>query len=304
MFAANWGGGVESGQSLRGRVAVVTGGASGIGRATAERFLAEGASVVVGDLNVARGEDFLAEAMGRGSGAQARFVRVDVAQEDDLHGLVGLAVSDFGGLDIMLNNAGVGGAFGPLTRIEVADWDYTFAVLTRSVFLGMKHAALAMEGSGGGSIINTASVAAFTGGASPMAYSAAKAAVVNMTQSAAVELAPVGIRVNAVCPGLIATPMTVAGGDPDAVARTFDAMQPWPHHGTVDDVASAVTFLAGDASRFVTGASLVVDGGLHARGPALLNQVAATRAAGVAGVNRGTTGQETTVRYRPPRGGK
>jgi NAD(P)-dependent dehydrogenase (short-subunit alcohol dehydrogenase family) len=189
------------------RVAVVTGGASGIGRATALRFLAAGARVVVGDLNAANGQALVDEV---GDTDRLQFVRTDVADEDAVEELIATAVDRFGGLDVLFNNAGVGGAFGPITEISVADWDRTFAVLTRSVFLGTKHGARVMIEQGrGGSIINTASVAGLGGGGGPQAYSAAKAAVVNLTLTTAVELAAHRIRVNAICPGLIYTPLAV-----------------------------------------------------------------------------------------------
>src|SRR3712207_1439393 len=154
------------------RAALVTGGASGIGRATVARLRAEGWKVVLADLNAENGERAATEL-----GAGVRFVRADVSEEADVAGAVRTCVAEFGRIDCVVNNAGVGGAFGELTNIAVADWDYTFAVLVRSVFLGIKHGARAMRAAGrGGSIVNTASVAAFSGGAGPQAYSAAKAA--------------------------------------------------------------------------------------------------------------------------------
>jgi NAD(P)-dependent dehydrogenase (short-subunit alcohol dehydrogenase family) len=285
---------------LDGRVAVITGGASGMGRATVLRFLAEGARVVVADLNEEHGAALLREVDGAANAGAVRFVRSDVAVEPDVERLITLAVDEFGGVDIVFNNAGVGGAFGPVTRIEVEDWDYTFAVLTRGVFLGIKHGAAAMQASGaGGSIINTASIAGLSGGAGPLAYSAAKAAVINLTQSAAVELAHDRIRVNAICPGAINTPLAAGRADPAVAAERFASLQPWPETGTGDHIAGAALFLASDDSRFVTGEALVVDGGLTALGPDLTHRMRLGGAATPAvGVNRGTTGQGTTVRYR------
>jgi NAD(P)-dependent dehydrogenase (short-subunit alcohol dehydrogenase family) len=192
---------------LEGRVAVITGGASGIGRATALRFLDEGARVVVGDLNTAAGEK-LADDVGDRSD-RFRFITADISIEDNVAALVDAAVSTWGSLDIMFNNAGIGGAFGPITEIDVDHWDLSFAILVRSVFLGIKHAAKVMIPQGGGSIINTASVAGLGGGSGPQAYSAAKAAVVNRTFTTADELARHRIRVNAVCPGVIFTPLAI-----------------------------------------------------------------------------------------------
>src|SRR4029450_4317652 len=165
---------------LEGRVALITGGASGMGRATALRFLGEGARVVIADLNEGTGKETL-EALAAGAGAEgAGFVRAAGAQEDDVEAMVALALREFGRLDCLFNNAGLGGALGPITETEVEDWDFTFAVLVRGVFLGTKHGARAIRAGGrGGSIVNTASVAGLSGGAGPAAYSAAKAAVIN-----------------------------------------------------------------------------------------------------------------------------
>jgi len=251
-----------------GRVAVVTGGASGIGKATVRRFLAEGARVVVGDFNRANGEATLAELSGD-EAERARFVLTDVAEEHDVAALIGAAVETFGRLDVLFNNAGVGGAFGPITEIDVDAWDRTFAVLTRSVFLGTKHAARVMIDQGeGGAIVNTASVAGLGGGGGPVAYSAAKSAVVNMTLTTAVELARHGIRVNAVCPGLILTPLAV-GRNEEQIVNAVAPAQPWPDSGRPEDIAGLVTYLASGDARFVTGEAIRADGGLLAAGPRL-----------------------------------
>ena len=290
---------------LSGKVAVITGGASGMGRATALRFLEEGASVVVADLNDATGKEFLESASQAGYAARVRFARTDVAEEADVASMIDLAMRDFGRLDVVFNNAGIGGAFGPVTNLEVEDWDFTFAVLVRGVFLGIKHGARAMKRQGsGGSIINTASVAGLSGGAGPLCYSAAKAAVVNLTRAAAVELAPDRIRVNAICPGGILTPL-VHRGSPDALRPRLQAMQPWPEAGEGEHIAGAALFLASDDARFVTGEPLVVDGGLTAAGPNLISrmregsqsQAAAVFAAGVTGVDKGSTGQPPVIRH-------
>jgi NAD(P)-dependent dehydrogenase (short-subunit alcohol dehydrogenase family) len=251
------------GSQLADRVAVITGGASGIGRATVLRFLAEGASVVVGDLNADVAKDLMDEAS---APDRLTFIRTDVAEEHDVEGLIGAATERYGRLDVVFNNAGSGGAFGPLTEIAVEHWDRTFAILTRGVFLGIKHGAKAMIAQGtGGSIINTASIAGLTGGSGPQAYSAAKAAVINLTMNAAVELAPHRIRVNAICPGVIFTPLAV-GNREEQMAEMVAALQPWPDHGAGDDIAGAALWLAGDDSRFVTGEAIRVDGGIVAAG--------------------------------------
>ena len=176
---------------LAGKVAIVTGGASGMGRATVMRFLADGAKVVVADLNEANGAETLAVAKAQGHGDSIAFVRCDVAKEADVAATVAEAEKRFGRLDIAYLNAGVGGAFGPIAETSVEDWDYTFAVLTRSVFLGMKHASLAMKKHGdGGVILVTASIAGMVGGGGSHAYSAAKAAVISLIENVAAELGP------------------------------------------------------------------------------------------------------------------
>jgi NAD(P)-dependent dehydrogenase (short-subunit alcohol dehydrogenase family) len=244
-------------------VAVVTGGASGIGRSTVLRFLAEGAKVVVGDLNMKAADQLVSDAA---ASDRLVVIRTDVSEEAEVEALIGSATERFGRLDIVFNNAGIGGAFGPIVEIDVDDWDRTFAVLTRSVFLGIKHGARALIEQGhGGSIINTASVAGLTGGSGPQAYSAAKAAVINLTLTTADELAPHRIRVNAICPGVIFTPLAV-GRHPERLAEAVAALQPWPDHGSGDDIASAALWLASDESHFVTGEAIRVDGGLMAAG--------------------------------------
>lgn len=198
--------------SLLDRVAVITGGASGIGAATVEQFLAAGARVVIGDMNEQAGQQFASDLSNSGHQDKVRYQPVDVADEGQVIELIAVAEREFGGLDILFNNAGIGGAIGPITELEVEHWDQTFAVMTRGVFLGIKHGAKAMQKAGcGGSIINTASIAALSGKGGPLAYSATKAAVVNITLNAAVELAKSNIRVNAVCPGIIFTELMHRG---------------------------------------------------------------------------------------------
>lgn len=282
---------------LAGKVAIVTGGASGMGLASAERFLAEGASVVVADLNAARGQELLAAREATGDAARVRFVRADVSQEAEVAALVRAALDAFGRLDVMFNNAGIGGAFGPLIETDVAAWDETFEVDVRSVFLGIKHAARAMLAAGrGGSILNTASVAGLNAGGGAQAYSAAKAAVINLTQSAALELAPQRIRVNAICPGVIYTPLMHAG-KPEAADAWRRELQPWPERGEPRDIAGAALFLACEDSRFVTGTHLVVDGGLMAAGPRITQFSHMLKDLGkLSGFAYGTTGKR--ARYR------
>jgi NAD(P)-dependent dehydrogenase (short-subunit alcohol dehydrogenase family) len=282
---------------LDGKVAVITGAANGIGRATTLRFLAEGARVVGADLNESTGREMLDLAAQAGYATGVRFVRADVAQEADVAAAIELAVSEFGRLDCVFNNAGVAGAFGPITHIAVEDWDYTFAVLVRGVFLGIKHAARIMKAQGaGGSIINTASVAGLSGGDGPQAYCAAKAAVINLTRAAAVELAAAKIRVNAICPGGILTPL-LHRGNPEFLAPRMQELQPWPEVGQPEHIAAVALFLASEDSRFVTGAALIADGGLTARGGnTMQGSLMGTAVLSAAGVDRGTTGQEGTIR--------
>ncbi len=285
---------------LEGKVAVITGGASGMGRATALRFLAEGARVVVADLNDAVGKEFLESATDAGHKSSLRFVRTDVAEEADVEAMIACAVGEFGRVDIVFNNAGIGGAFGAVTDLRVEDWDYTFAVLVRGVFLGIKHGARAMKRQGdGGSIINTASVAGLSGGSGPLCYSACKAAVVNLSRAASLELAPDLIRVNTICPGGILTPL-VHRGSPDALRPRLQALQPWPEVGLGEHIAGAALFLASEDARFVTGEALVVDGGLTAAGPNLINRLRdpATPnviSMGLSGVDKGSTGQPPVI---------
>ncbi|XVQ14757.1 SDR family NAD(P)-dependent oxidoreductase [Spirillospora sp. CA-255316] len=282
------------GGELDGRVAVVTGGASGIGRATVLRFLDAGARVVFGDLNAENAERLLDEA---DDPSRLRFVRADVSAESEVAALVEAAADGFGRLDVMFNNAGVGGAFGPLTEIAAADWDRTFAVIGRGAFLGTKHAARVMIAQGGGgTIVNNASVAGLVGGGGPLAYSAAKAAVISFTANAAVELAAHGIRVNAVCPGLVDTPL-VMGRDQDPIRERMATFQPWPRLGRPEDIAGLVLFLAGPDSAFVTGEAIRADGGMVAWGPRMTGTVdprGLTRR--YAGFADGSTGRPPTRR--------
>jgi NAD(P)-dependent dehydrogenase (short-subunit alcohol dehydrogenase family) len=281
---------VSSSVSWNGRVAVVTGGGGGIGLAIARRIVDEGGAVVVGDLNRDRGAEVVATL-----GPSVRFVQADVSLEPDVESLVATAVDEFGHLDAWFNNAGVGGAFGPITEQTVEAWDATFAINTRSVFLGTKHAARQMIAQGGGgAIVNTASVAGLTGGGGPQAYSAAKAAVIGFTKATAAELAEHHIRVNAVCPGAIYTEL-LHRGRPEQTDVWREQIQPWPERGQPEMIADVAIWLASDESRFVTGEALVADGGLLAATPRLLDHDL-SHLRRMTGMAYGNTGRDPEVR--------
>ena len=251
---------------LDGKVAVITGGASGIGAAAVRLFVEEGCRVVIADVQDDKGTR-LADELGKSSA----YLHADVSRESDVSGAIAHALSRFGRLDCLYNNAGLGGVSGPIAEIPVDGYDQTMGVLLRGVFLGMKHAAPIMKQQGSGSIISTASVAGLQAGYGPHIYSAAKAAVVHLTRSVAMELGESGVRVNCICPGGIATPifgaaLGVSGAEADRVAETMKvlltAFQPIQRAGLPEDIARAALWLASDDSSFVNGHALVVDGGL------------------------------------------
>ena len=252
---------------LAGKVAIVTGGTSGIGRRTVELFVEEGASVVI----AARRED-LGQEIAAALGPRASFMRIDVTREADVQAMVAHAVARFGRLDCLFNNAGGPAPAGGIETIPLDRFDAAIAVLLRSVMLGMKHAAPVMKKQGSGSIINNGSVAGLRAGfSSSMIYGAAKAAVIHLTRCVAMELGERGVRANSISPGAIATGIfgKVAGLPDDAAENTaevmkqiFTGMQPLPGPGLPDDIARAAVFLAGDDARFINGHDLVVDGGI------------------------------------------
>lgn len=287
----------ESGR-LHGRVAVITGGAAGIGAATVRMFVAEGAKVVIGDLNEQAAQGLIAELDDRGPSGSVSFQPVDVSEEAQVVELMQRAETDFGGVDVVFNNAGIGGALGSILEVEVDHWDQTFAVMARGVFLGIKHGGRAMRESGkGGSIINTASIAALSGCGGPLAYSATKAAVANITMNAAVELAHLNIRVNAVCPGIIFTDLMHRGREAEA-EQTIEEIQPLPTRGEPEHIASMVRFLASDESAFVTGTTQVVDGGYLANGLLGVHPLpGVAKRPQYTGMNYGTTGRGTEITY-------
>ena len=246
---------------LANKVAVITGGASGIGSATAELFVQEGAKVVIADMQADRGETLASKL-----GPNAIFSPAEVRHEDQIKRAIELAISKWERLDCMFNNAGFGGALGPLEDIPVAEFDMTFDVLVKGVFLGMKHAIPIMKKQRSGSIINTGSISAITAGRGPLVYSAAKAAVVQLSKVTAMSVAAESVRVNAICPGYMATPLNVnTVGKPDSVIeerlKGQPIPQPIPRVGRPRDIAEMCVFLASDRSTFLTGQSIVVDGG-------------------------------------------
>ncbi len=245
---------------LSGKSVVITGAASGIGAATAELFASEGANLVLGDLNEAGGEATAERC--RAISARAVFLRTDVAEEDDVAKLLDRAVSEYGQLDVVFNNAGLGGAVGPFEETRREDWDRTMAVLLSGVFFGIKHAVRHMKDRGG-SIISTSSVAGLRAGAGPIAYSVAKAGVAHLSRVVALEVAAQQIRVNAICPGGINTPIisTRVPGGPEVAGELLKQLQPLPMTGQPLHIAHAALFLASDESAFVTGQALVIDGG-------------------------------------------
>lgn len=244
---------------LQNRVTLITGGASGIGAATAKLFAERGAQVVIADLQEERGEELAGEIDGS-------FVRVDVTREADVRAAVDAAVERHGQLDCMFNNAGFGGALGPIDETTEEDYDITMDVLLKGVFFGVKHAARVMKPQGFGNILNTASVAGLTSGYSPHLYSVAKAAVIHLTHSTALELAHWNVRVNCICPGIIATPLAAGlSADEERMGRFRDfaaGAQPVERSGEPTDIAEAAAFLASDNASFITGHAQVVDGGV------------------------------------------
>jgi len=246
---------------LTGKVALVTGGASGMGRSEAMIFAHEGAKVAVGDMLEAEGRDVVDHITK--AGGQARFVKVDVTSEADWQAAVQAAVAAFGKLDILVNNAGISGS-GPDT-MSVDVWDKVMDINAKGVFLGMKYAIPAMQQAGGGAIVNISSISGFVGqDRIHMAYNASKGAVRIMTKSAAVQYAKDGIRVNSVHPGVMPPMRTSqASADPEWRAKMLRVI-PLRREGRVEEVASAVLFLASDDASYITGTELVVDGGLLA----------------------------------------
>ena len=250
---------------LDGKIAVITGGASGMGEATSKLFCSEGAKVVVADLQEEKGRKVV-EAITQ-SGGQATYVQADVSSGEDVQGMVREAVDRWGGLDIIFNNAGIGFSEGRVGESAEDDWDRVIAVDLKGVYLGMRHAIPHLLARGGGSIISTASIAGLLGFPNLGAYSAAKGGVIQLTKVVAVEYAAQGIRANCICPGGIATPLVLdnprmaTGVTPEQMLEGLKMAQPIPRAGMPLDIANAALWLASDESSFVTGQAIVVDGG-------------------------------------------
>jgi NAD(P)-dependent dehydrogenase (short-subunit alcohol dehydrogenase family) len=251
---------------LEGKVAVITGAASGIGRASVDLFVAQGAQVVAADIQDDKGARMQEEHKGR-----VRYVRCDVLQERDIEAAIAAVKRHFGRLDVLFNNAGTGGANDPADGVTAEGFDSVMHLHVRAALFGMKYAVPLMRTAGGGSIISTASVAGIRTGYGPLLYSIAKAAIVHMTHAAAAQLGPENIRVNCICPGLIATNIfaqalgvssQLAETRIEAIAESTKQSQPIPRGGRARDIAEAALYLASDGSGFVTGHALVVDGGL------------------------------------------
>ena len=277
-------------QELAGKVAIVTGGASGIGRATVELFAAEGAKVVLADVNDAQGE-----ALAAGLGASVLYKRTDVSQRDQVQALVDFAIERFGGLHIMFNNAGISGAqHARFLDDPLQDFNKVIGINLFGALVGTQCAARHMKNHGGGVILNNASIAGVLPGQALITYRASKAALIMISKSNAIDLAEYNIRVNVLAPGHIRTPLTsfappdaspeVAARVKQAVGAAFDVNQPLKRTGRPEDVAQVVLFMCSDRSAQITGTVLPVDGGITAGDPVNhLNDIMRARAEALAG---------------------
>jgi NAD(P)-dependent dehydrogenase (short-subunit alcohol dehydrogenase family) len=253
---------------LEGKVALITGGTSGMGRGTVDLFVDEGARVIVADIQDEKGA-----LMEQEFGKSIAFTHCDVSIESEVKAAVDLAVERFGRLDCIFNNAGMGGVSGAIHETDMDGFDHTVGVLFKGVVHGMKYAAPVMAEQRSGSIINTASIAGLEGGFGPHIYSGCKAAVVQISKTVALELGPMGIRVNAICPGAIATsifgsgfglPLEAADRSAKLMEEAFQSAQPIRRSGLPSDIAKTALFLASEDSSFVSGQAIAVDGAMTA----------------------------------------
>lgn len=249
---------------LENKVAIVTGAGSGIGAATALRFAIEGAKVLVADIRMHKADQVAADIEDQGGVAFA--CEVNVARPESVEAMIATCINQFGRLDVLFNNAGTV-IPGTAPELSVENWDLVMNVNVRSVFLGAKYAVPHMEAQGSGAIINTASISGLHGDGASVVYAASKAAVINLTRALSTDHAANGVRVNAICPGTIATPpVQRMMSDEDAHRRNIEA-HAMGRLGQPEEIANAALWLASDESSFVTGESIVVDGGLRARSP-------------------------------------
>ena len=248
---------------MDGKRVVITGAATGIGRATALLFAREGAAVTIGDVNEEGGRD-TAGAI-EAAGGSAWFVRTDVTNAADMQALMATGAENMGGIDVVVNNAGAQRS-GRVTEFDEAEWDLLMRVNPKSCFLGAKYGVPHLREAGGGVIVNVASLAGLKGGPGMTAYSASKGAIVAFTKALAAELAPAGIRVNAMCPGWIDTPFNQPAidfmGGREAQEAVVRQIVPLGRQGTPEEIAAGMLYLASDASSDVTGQALVIDGGV------------------------------------------
>lgn len=249
---------------LQGKRAVITGAATGIGRATAQAFAGHGASIVIADINDEDGSR-TRSALADG-GAEVFYEHCDVSDGASVESLMQSAADHMGGIDIIVNNAGVQRS-GAITEFDEAEWDALMAVNPRSCFLGAKYGVPHLRESGGGAIVNVSSIAGLKGGPGMTAYSASKGAIVAFSKALAAELAPEGIRVNSVCPGWIDTPFNQPAidfmGGPEQQKDMVASSVPMGRQGTPDEIAPAIVFLASDGASYLTGQAVVIDGGLY-----------------------------------------
>jgi NAD(P)-dependent dehydrogenase (short-subunit alcohol dehydrogenase family) len=245
---------------LAGKVALITGAASGIGQGSAHVFAARGAKLVLADVDVERGEATAARI--RAEGGDAVFVRADISAARDVEALVAAVVARHGRLDCAFNNAGIAGALAPLVDFSDEDWDRVIAVNLRGVYLCMKHEIRQMLKQGGGAIVNTASVVGLVGGPTMIAYAASKHGIVGMTKVAALEYAKQSVRVNAVCPGAVRTPMLdQMAAQAGYTEEVLIGAEPIGRIGEPHEIAEAAAWLCSSAASFVTGHAMAVDGG-------------------------------------------